>query len=148
MNMINRYLFFLYLHNWKIVWQKWPKHKMHILEMQNSFLCICRKIHRYWRQIWCVVLRLLATTTTAAMIRLPILAPNFFFSYDTCQSCKEDISRTSSKSILCIPYYYYLYMYYSIFFYGSSSLVRLESVSCVLYLLKYPRRRGGGGWHC
>lgn len=116
--------------------------------MQNSFLCICRKIHRYWRQIWCVVLRLLATTTTAAMIRLPILAPNFFFSSDTCQSCKEDISRTSSKSILCIPYYYYLYMYNSIFFYGSSSLVRLESVSCVLYLLKYPRRRGGGGWHC
>ena len=79
---------------------------------------------------------------------IPILAPNFFFSSDTCQSCKEDISRTSSKSILCIPYYYYLYMYNSIFFYGSSSLVRLESVSCVLYLLKYPRRRGGGGWHC
>ena len=87
--------------------------------MQNSFLCICRKIHRYWRQIWCVVLRLLATTRTAAMIQLPILAPNFFFSSDTCQSCKEDISKTSNKSILCmytllpllLPMYVLLYFF-------------------------------------
>ena len=54
------------------------------------------------------------------------------------------VKKTSERHPAIVPYYICI----TLFFYGSSSLVRLESVSCVLYLLKYPRRGGGGGWHC